>query len=217
MLPVRWRISFATPMALHHIVGPRAHCNPGCWIGTGSTSIHHILRIARRSTVRRGLRGGTQWQPAAAVGSRARHGVARDLWLVNTLSFGAERKKSLLSSGEIGVGHRGPQVRKPCVVAGLPAHLWRRPPFPPTRVQQVLVKHLPGLSASIQMPAAVLVLLAQLWEPEAVTFFAHAMGASPSKRRKLQGQHVADGLIRTAAPCHDTLHTIFKCCKSFPE
>ena len=120
---MRWRISFATPMALHHIVGPRAHCNPGCWIGTGSTSIHHILRIARRSTVRRGLRGGTQWQPATAVGSRARHGVARDLWLVNTLSFGAERKKSLLSSGEIGVGHRGPQVRKPCVVAGLPAHI----------------------------------------------------------------------------------------------
>ena len=147
MPPVRWRISFATPMALHHIVGPRAHCNPGCWIGTGSTSIHHILRIARRSTVRRGLRGGTQWQPATAVGSRARHGVARDLWLVNTLSFGAERKKSLLSSGEIGVGHRGPQVRKPCVVAGLPAHLWRRPPFPPTRVQQVLIKHLPGLLA----------------------------------------------------------------------
>ena len=134
-------------MALHHIVGPRAHCNPGCWIGTGSTSIHHILRIARRSTVRRGLRGGTQWQPATAVGSRARHGVARDLWLVNTLSFGAERKKSLLSSGEIGVGHRGPQVRKPCVVAGLPTHLWRRPPFPPTRVQQVLIKHLPGLLA----------------------------------------------------------------------
>ena len=90
--------------------------------------------------------GGTQWQPATAVGSRARHGVARDLWLV-TLSFGAERKRVFCLPVKLGWGHRGPQVRKPCVVAGLPAHLWRRPPFPPTRVQQVLIKHLPGLLA----------------------------------------------------------------------
>jgi len=199
---VRWRISFATPMALHRIVGPRAHCNPGCWIGTGSTSIHHILRIARRSTVRRGLRGGTQWQPATAVGSRARHGVARDLWLVNTLSFDAERKRVFCLPVKLGWGTGVRRSGSLALSQASPHTCGVARPFLPracskssSNICQAFLR-----SASIQMPAAVLVLLAQLWEPEAVTFFAHAMGASPSKRRKLQGQHVADGLIRTAAP-----------------